>query len=172
MSLLARLVLATVVASVAAQCPTGFFEAGGGCFGVIDQQGVDLTWDDCRKLCQDLSTSEFHVDLATFDDAEQLEAFSTAWLVIGATYDPDPYMWIGVEKVGEEWQTVDGRSVSLQTNMWLVGHPHDMGTAVFLSDVTLDTGENSYGRQYFHCSMGIFEHHSRCLCRATSASRS
>lgn len=49
----------------------------------IDQQGVDLTWEDSRKLCQDLSTSEWQVDLATFDNAEQLEAFSTAWLVIG-----------------------------------------------------------------------------------------
>ncbi|KAG7173984.1 uncharacterized protein LOC121859860 [Homarus americanus] len=166
MSLLTQVILATVVAFVGAQCPSDFFEAGGGCFAVIDQPGTNLTWDGCRKLCQDLTTTEWGVDLATFDDAEQLEAFSFTWLTAGAAYDPYPYMWIGVSKVDGEWEMLGGKPVSLQSNMWLPGHPHEMGTVVFLDDITLESGEESYGRQYFHCSMGSIAHRERCLCRA------
>lgn len=75
-------------------------------------------------------------------------------------------MWIGVQKVDGNWQSVDGTPVTLQNMMWHEGHPHDMSVNVFLMDITMVTGVNSFGRLYYSCSMGIYEHHSRCLCRA------
>ena len=75
-------------------------------------------------------------------------------------------MWIGVHKMDAQWVTLDGTHITLQNLMWHVGHPHDMGTNAFLEDITRTTGENSYGRLYMSCSMGVHEHHSRCLCEA------
>ncbi|TOF85800.1 hypothetical protein CGJ15_25565, partial [Vibrio parahaemolyticus] len=163
MSLLAQVILASAVALAASQCPDEFFEAGSGCYAVIDEPGQNITWSQCRSLCQELNADS---DLATFDNAEQLAAFSLAWLTEGASYEDYPYMWIGVSKVDGEWQSLDGKPVSLQSDMWGEGHPHEMGTSAFLIDVTMANGIESYGRQYYHCSMGTFEFHRRCLCRS------
>ncbi|XP_045621121.1 C-type lectin domain family 4 member D [Procambarus clarkii] len=166
MSLLTQVILASALALAASQCPSEFFEAGTNCYAVIDEPGSNITWSECRTLCQGLAFDAWSVDLATFDNAEQLEAFSIAWLTETANYDPYPYMWIGVSKVDGAWQSLDGTPLSLQSNMWGQGHPHEMGMTAFLDDVTMANDEESYGRQYFHCSMGMYEYHRRCLCRA------
>ncbi|KAK8401187.1 hypothetical protein O3P69_002745 [Scylla paramamosain] len=166
MSLLQQIIIASLAAFVAAQCPSNFFESGGHCFSVIDKPGVNMTWEECRGLCELEGEGEWKVDLAVFDNAEQLEAFSITWLEISNTLPEHPYMWIGVHKVDGQWVSLDGTHITHQNLMWHVGHPHDMGINTFLEDITRTTGENSYGRLYMSCSMGVHEHHSRCLCEA------
>ncbi|KAK3884560.1 hypothetical protein Pcinc_011184 [Petrolisthes cinctipes] len=168
MSILGRLIVAAVVlvATAAAQCPTDFFQSGTGCFGIIDLPGVNMTWQECRDDCQAISSAEWTVDLASFDDCDDLETFSQTWREVGGSYPTHPYMWMGVHKVNDNWQTVEGQPISLQNPMWEIGHPHTMGVAVFLDDIEISQGLSTHGRLYWHCSMGTFEHHSRCLCRA------
>lgn len=166
MSLLHKVIIASLAAFVAAQCPTDFFESGGRCFSVIDKPGVNMTWEECRGFCQLLSEGEFTSDLAYFDTTEELEVFSTTWLDVSQTVPDHPYMWIGVHKMDGNWQTLDGSPITLQNLMWHTGHPHDMGINAFLEDISKTTGIDSYGRLYMSCSMGVYEHHSRCLCRA------
>nr|ADH53777.1 C-type lectin receptor protein [Eriocheir sinensis] len=166
MSLLHQLIFVSLAAFAAAQCPGDFFVSNGNCFSVIDMPGVNMTWDECRLACKAKDGGELNSDLATFDTAEELEAFSITWLDESQNYNPDPNMWIGVEKIDGNWETIEGNPVSFQNPMWQEGHPHEMGERVFLQDITLANGINSFGRLCFHCSMGIYEHHSRCLCRA------
>lgn len=66
-----------------AQCPDTFFEAGGGCFHVIDTGDTDITWEDARETCIGLSDSGWTVDLASLDSTAQLEAFAEAWATVG-----------------------------------------------------------------------------------------
>ena len=68
--------------STAANCPPNFFESGGLCFSVIDKPGVNMTWDECRGLCEKEAEGEWKADLAVFDNAEELETFSITWLEI------------------------------------------------------------------------------------------
>ncbi|XP_045123584.1 uncharacterized protein LOC123511620, partial [Portunus trituberculatus] len=152
--------------STAANCPPKFSESGGLCLSVIDKPRVNMTWEECRGLCEKEAEGEWKADLAVFGNAEELEAFSITWLEISNTLPDHPYMWIGVHKMDGQWVTLDGTHITLQNLMWHVGHPHDMGTNAFLEDITRTTGENSYGRLYMSCSMGVHEHHSRCLCEA------
>ncbi|XP_050736544.1 uncharacterized protein LOC127008441 [Eriocheir sinensis] len=166
MSLLHQLIIASLAAFVAAQCPGDFFESGGRCYSVIDAPGVNMTWDECRTACQAKDGAELSTDLATFETAEELEVFAITWLEESQNYPKDPNMWIGAEKVDGNWQTIDGVPVTHQNVMWQESHPHDMGAKVFLQDITIANGINSFGRLYYHCSMGLYEHHSRCLCRA------
>ncbi|KAG0715832.1 hypothetical protein GWK47_011034 [Chionoecetes opilio] len=167
MSLLHQVIVASLAAFVAAQCPMDFFESGGRCYSVIDKPGVNMTWEECRGFCVLKGEGgEMATDLATFDNAEQLEAFSITWLDISQTIPEHPYMWIGAHKMDGEWMTLDGTKITLQNLMWHVGHPHDMGINVFLEDISKTTGDNSYGRLYYSCTMGMHEHHSRCLCGA------
>lgn len=67
----------------AGQCPTDFFQSGSGCFGIVDQPGVNMTWDECRTSCQAYSSAEWAVDLASFDDCADMETFSQTWQDVG-----------------------------------------------------------------------------------------
>ncbi|KAK8372463.1 hypothetical protein O3P69_012544 [Scylla paramamosain] len=167
MSLLQQVIIASLAVFVAAQCPSDFFESEGLCFNVIDKPGQNLTWEECRILCEIEDEGEWKSDLAVFDNAEELEAFSITWLEISNTLPEHPYMWMGVHKKDEHWFTLDGTHITHQNLMWRVGYPHETGTHAFLEDITKTTGENSYGRLYMRTTiLGEHEHNSRCLCEA------
>ncbi|XP_068231944.1 C-type lectin 1-like [Palaemon carinicauda] len=147
------------------ECPPEYFEAGNGCFAVFDQPSpaqTDLTWDEARALCQAQEYPGWSCDLATFDGTEQLEAVSEVWSFLSdGAY---PYMWVGISRHSGKWQYVDGRPISLTSNIWRESHPHDMNMHVYLDDVSLSTGVDSYGRLYASCTMG--EVMRRYMCRA------
>ncbi|XP_045123239.1 uncharacterized protein LOC123511434 isoform X1 [Portunus trituberculatus] len=164
MSLLQQIIIASLAAFVAAQCPSNFFESGGHCFSVIDKPGVNMTWEECRGLCELEGEGEWKADLAVFDNAEQLEAFSITWLEISNEYSDHPYMWIGVHKMDGHWVTLDGTHITEQNLMWHVGFPHESGAHTFLEDVTKTTGINSYERLYMSSTIvSEHEHNSSCL---------
>ncbi|KAK7065303.1 hypothetical protein SK128_017125 [Halocaridina rubra] len=162
-SILASILLVTLANAIS--CPADFFEAGNGCFAVYDQPSAgatDLQWPEARTLCQGLAEPGWDVDLATFDNTEQLEAVSAAWAAISdGIY---PYMWIGITRHSGEWQYIDGRTIPMTSNIWQEGHPHDMNMHVYLNDVTLATGQNSWGRLYAACTSADMLR--RYMCRA------
>ncbi|XP_045123233.1 uncharacterized protein LOC123511427 [Portunus trituberculatus] len=167
MSLLQQIIIASLAAFMAAACPPNFFESEGLCFNVIDKPGEDMTWEECRGLCEKEAEGEWKADLAVFDNAEELEEFSITWLEISNEYSDHPYMWIGVHKMDGHWVTLDGTHITEQNLMWHVGYPHESGAHAFLEDVTETTGINSYGRLYMSSTIvGEHEHNSRCLCEA------
>ncbi|XP_027217480.1 uncharacterized protein [Penaeus vannamei] len=162
---LERLLIAIAVAgTVGAQCPDTFFEAGGGCFHVIDTGDTDITWEDARETCIGLSDSGWTVDLASLDSTAQLEAFAEAWATVGADYRPYGYMWVGFTRETGEWANLDGVPISLYSNVWREGHPHDMNMYVYIEDVTMTSGSESRGRFYASCTMT--DALQRALCRA------
>ncbi|MPC46223.1 hypothetical protein E2C01_039937 [Portunus trituberculatus] len=147
-----------------AQCPSNFFESEGLCFNVIDRPGENMTWAECRILCEVEGEGQWKSDLAVFDNAEELEAFSITWLEISNEYVDHPYMWIGVHKKDGHWVTLDGTHITHQNLMWHMGYPHETGIHAFLEDITDTTGVNSYGRLYMSSTiLGEHEHNSRCL---------
>lgn len=73
--------------SAAAQCPPNFFESEGLCFKMIDKPEEDLTWEECRGLCEKEAEGEWKADLAVFDNAEELEEFCITWLGICEYYE-------------------------------------------------------------------------------------
>nr|XP_027217544.1 uncharacterized protein LOC113810055 [Penaeus vannamei] len=131
------LLVAAAAVTVGAQCPDTFFEAGGGCFHVVDTGDTDITWEDARETCIGLSDSSWTVDLASLDSTAQLEAFAEAWATVGADYRPYGYMWVGFTRETGQWANLDGVPISLYSNMWRESHPHDMNMYVFIEDVTM-----------------------------------
>merc|ERR1712212_58500 len=154
---------ALAVGAEAADCPTKFFSAGGGCFQVYDAM-EEITWEEARAQCVDLSHPGWKVDLASLDSTTQLEAFAEAWETEGADYRPYGYMWVGFTRQSGEWANLDGVPLSLKSNIWREGHPHDMNMHVFIEDVTLTSGVESRGRYYASCTMEATL--ERGLCRA------
>lgn len=77
------LIIINISHMAAAQCPADFFQSGSGCFGIVDQPGLNMTWDECRSYCQAYSSAEWTVDLASFDDCYDLETFCQTWRDVG-----------------------------------------------------------------------------------------
>nr|XP_027217533.1 uncharacterized protein LOC113810037 isoform X2 [Penaeus vannamei] len=94
----------------------------------------------------------------------QLEAFAEAWATVGADYRPYGYMWVGFTRETGEWANLDGVPISLYSNVWREGHPHDMNMYVYIEDVTMTSGSESRGRFYASCTMT--DALQRALCRA------
>ncbi|KAG7173983.1 uncharacterized protein LOC121859859 [Homarus americanus] len=167
---LTEVILALLVALCVAtgeECPPGFFEAGGGCFHVGEQESVGptmLDWEAARALCVNLVHKGWLVDLATFDSTDQLEGVSEQWSLIADKYDYEyPYMWVGIHKAEDQYVGVDGQAVSLFSNLWREGHPLEENEFAYLNDVTL-TSAYSYGRLYVVSSPPAVIR--RCMCRA------
>ncbi|XP_071538981.1 uncharacterized protein [Panulirus ornatus] len=163
--------LLLVAVRAGAECPTGFFSALDGCFLVGEQEGggpTNLGWQAARDRCTALFRGGWTIDLATFDSVAQLESVSQSWAVIGGSFDYEyPYMWVGIHKVGDQFLGVDGKSVSSSSYIWQVAHPRLENQFVYLDDVTLSTGQNSFGRLYAVSSPSTVVR--RYMCRATSS---
>lgn len=131
---------------------------------LVKRDATDITWEDARETCIGLSDSGWTVDLASLDSTAQLEAFAEAWATVGADYRPYGYMWVGFTRETGEWANLDGVPISLYSNVWREGHPHDMNMYVYIEDVTMTSGSESRGRFYASCTMT--DALQRALCRA------